>query len=179
MNERRAQWLRASVLGALWLSVSTAVVVMPGCYGRNCEGKAEKYDIVTGGGYMLDANTWVSGPISGDWLPFPRQRTWVFDIPELGGRTPEHFTAYISANKNPSTSGDLTTASGNLAKFSFPRPGGINILNDSCSDYYLHLVLQTSELAPPVDASDPGKTGAAPVDPVVDAGDDNDGGDGG
>lgn len=182
MSERRASLyarLRLGVLGALWLSVSIAALLMPGCYGRNCEPSVEQYDTATGTGFMLDANKWVSSPINGDWLPFPRQRSWVFDIPELGGRTPEVFTAYISAVKNPSLSGDLTTASGNLAKFIGPRPNGINVFNDSCSDYYLRLVLEVPALPPQVGPSDGGTDVVTPdAGSTVDASE-SDAGDGG
>jgi hypothetical protein len=153
MSRTRTRRLRVALCGTLWALVSLPLVAAPGCYGRNCDGSVEIFGHDPDGGELIEPNTWVSGPPDGDWLPFPRQRVWVFDIPSLGGRTPDLVIPYISTSPNPSVSGDFTIAAGNHAKQLGARPNGINIYNDTCTDYYLRLVVQVGPL-PPSPASD-------------------------
>ncbi|HVH43536.1 MAG TPA: hypothetical protein VM925_14375 [Labilithrix sp.] len=183
----RGGTLRIVVFGALWATVSAAALMAPGCYGRNCEGGIESYGVDAGQGDMLDENTWESAPIDGEWLWFPGQRTYIFDMRALGGRMPDVPIAYISASPQPSKTGDFTTGAGNLLKFLSPRPNGINVYNDSCSDYYVRLVIKARPFPPSVNTD----AGATPVDADAgadldaainngeDAGDGGDGGDGG
>jgi hypothetical protein len=169
--------IRIGVFVGLWAAVSAVVFLAPGCYGRNCEGSVEYYGSDAGQGVMIDENTWASTPLNSDWLPFPRQHVYVFDIPALGGRMPEIPTAFISAVQNPTVAGDMVTGAGNLAKMSLARPGGINVYNDSCSDYYLRLTIQMGRLPPTLDGGEetPPVPDAAPTD-ASDAGDAGDDG---
>lgn len=140
----------------LWLSISAAALFAPGCYGRNCEGGVETYGADPGQGRMLDEDTWESSPQDGKWLWFPRQRTFVFDIRALSGRTPQIILPYLSAVAEPSKTGNFTPGGGNLTLLSGARPNGINVTNDTCSDYYLRLVVSAAPLPPAVpDATAP------------------------
>jgi len=162
-------------LGALWLSISAGALAAPGCYGRNCEGGLEVYGVDTSEGRMIDENTWESGPIDGTWLPYPRQRFYVFEIPELGGRKPYSPEPYISASPEPMKNGNFILGSGNIATMSGAGPNRVNIHNDSCSDFYLRLVLHVPPLPPAVPAADDGGADAG----TADAADDDAGSDGG
>lgn len=180
MTATRSARRRIWALAALWAAISAAVLLVPGCYGRNCDGDVVTFGDDPGEGMMLDENTWVSGPIDGEWLWFPRQRYYVFDLTVLGGRMPEIPTAFISGSLDPSTfPNNMTQGAGNLAQFYAMRPNGIDVKNESCSDYYLRLVVQTTPLppeAPAVDGGDPGDAGTDDAsvddDAASDAGDD-------
>lgn len=162
---------RVLALGALWLTISASALAAPGCYGRNCEGGFELYDVDGGHGRMVDENTWESNPINGEWLWYPRQRAYIFDIRALGGRTPFSVEPYLSAAREPMKGGDATLGSGNLALIANVAPNRVDIRNDSCSDFYLRLVVRVPPLAPPLPPTDDG--GADAADPgTADATDD-------
>lgn len=166
---------RVLALGALWLSISAGALAAPGCYGRNCEGTVETFGVDTDQGEMIDENTWESGPIDGTYLPFPRQRAYIFDIRSLGGRIPFRVEPYLSASPEPMKSGNFINGSGNLAIFSNALPNRVDIRNDSCSDFYLRLVVEAKPLPPELPAVDDGGADAG----TVDAADDDAGSDGG
>jgi hypothetical protein len=140
---------RVVVLLAVWALVSGAALSAPGCYGRNCEAAYSGYGTEAGQGSMIDATTWQSNPVEGAWLPFPRQQVYYFDVPALGGQTPQVFIPYLSAQREPAKSGDFTIGAGNLTLLFGPGPNRIGVKNDTCSDYYLRLVLGIPQ---PVDA---------------------------
>jgi hypothetical protein len=121
---------------------------------------------------MLDPNTWISGPVDGPWLWFPRQRVWVFEVPQLGGRTPEIIIPYVSSSPEPSKTGDHVIGAGNIALIGGPWPNRVTVRNDTCSDYYLRLVLEAPPFPPEADAgvANTGEAGTADVTP--NAGDD-------
>lgn len=137
---------RAHVLVGLWAVVSAAAVFGPGCYGRNCEGTTERVGANAGEGRMLDANTWESAPMDGDWLPFPRQRYYAFEIQALDSRVPYEVIPYVSPRVHPAGTSDFTIGSGNLTLLYNPRPNGIDVKNDSCSDYFLRLLVKVPPL---------------------------------
>ena len=143
---------RSLALAGLWLAVSTAVVLAPGCYGRNCEGETATFGKRATEGQMVDDRTWASNPWQGEWLPFPRQQYYIFDIQALAGRTPEQITPYLSGQHDPANGGNFTIGSGNLAILQNIGPNRIDIRNDSCSDYFLRLVLTVPPLPPETDA---------------------------
>ncbi|HVJ92524.1 MAG TPA: hypothetical protein VM580_22135 [Labilithrix sp.] len=162
---------RIFVLGALWASLSGAVLLAPSCYPRNCEGTTLIYGPDAGQGEMLDDETWESSPQEGPWLFFPRQAYYIFDIRALGGRTPEIILPYISVSPTPNTTGsDFTPASGNHAKLFNALPNRVDIKNDTCSDYYLRLVVKVPSQAPEAPHNEDGG---------ADESEDNDAGDAG
>jgi hypothetical protein len=179
MTPKSPSWRRILAFGALWLSISGAALLAPGCYGRNCEGGVEVFGVDAGQGEMLSETRWQSTPFEGTWLWFPRQRLYIFDIPALGGRTPDVVWPYLSAAPEPMKTGDnFTAGAGNIALLSGVGPNRVSVKNDSCSDYYLRLVVDVEPLPPPInggadagiadaadaggDASDAGETEAGP-----------------
>jgi hypothetical protein len=117
-------------------------------------------------GYSLDVVqsgeelVWSTSPLTGPWLDFPGQRTYVIDLPAgLLGHPPTSIVAWVSSD-NPSNAGvphmNYTQASGLLAEFpncSVQPPSGdlcghmqlinastqLGILNASCADYSLRV----------------------------------------
>jgi hypothetical protein len=147
---------RLVAFSVLWLSIGGAALVAPGCYGRNCEdGPGKTFGVDPGQGRMLDANTWESAAFTEKWLWFPRQRTYTFDVSALGGRTPSLIVPYISATPEPNQS-NSTVGSGNGVVFVNVRPNGLDVKNDTCSDYYLRLYLQVPPLPPEAAATESG-----------------------
>ena len=129
------------------MSVSAAVVLTPGCYGRNCDGGFEVVGAEPGQGRMIDENTWETASFDETWLWFPRQRYYIFEIEALKGRKLKTIDTYISATADPSES-SFVNASGSLAMLLNPRPNGIGVKNDTCSDYYLRMVVEAYPLPP-------------------------------
>jgi hypothetical protein len=156
---------RLLALGGLWLAVSGAVVFAPGCYGNNCNGQLVSFGAEPGQGHLVDETTWESNAPDQAFLPFPRQQYYIFDMRALGGRTPTTVLPYIAAQANP-VGGNFTLGAGNLALLFNDGPNRVDVKNDSCSDYFLRLVVTVPPL-PPVSALDGGSVAA----PVVDAGD--------
>jgi hypothetical protein len=162
---------RAHTLVGLWLAISGAVVLAPGCYGRNCQGDAQTFGAEPGQGHMLDDNTWESTDQRDPWLPFPRQRQYVFDLRALGGRTPAIVWPYISAAPDPWENGNnFAPGGGNLSEILNPSAGHVEVKNDTCSDYYLRLVVWAPP-APPVEPLDGGNVTSPADASVADAAD--------
>jgi hypothetical protein len=144
---------RVAAFVALWCVVAAGLVVAPGCYGRNCEGDSATFGAAAGEGRMTSETRWESNPIDEPWIPFPRQRYFVFDIRALGGRVPRTVEVLVSGHPNPNKEGrDYTIGSGNLALQFNRLPNRVDLKNDSCSDYFLHLVVDVDPFPPPTDA---------------------------
>lgn len=167
-------------------------LLMPGCFGRECDGDEQSWgpptDLYAANadagpdaafvdprmlqGHLVDENTWESNAIGDDWLSYLHERAWHFYYPQLGGRTPDQITAYISANVNPIKTNDTFTAGGgNVAKFIGVLPNVATVKNDTCADYFVRLVVH---VPPWVDAgSGSGSVQDASTDaPPSDAGKD-------
>lgn len=166
--------VRLAVLGGLWAVVTGGALLAPGCYGRNCEGDIVRYGSEPGQGKMIDENTWESSPIDGDWLAYTHQRSYQFDIPALGGRTPTLVMPFLSPAQNPVKEAQSSTpGGGNLTEIYFTRPNGVDIKNGTCADYYMRVYIVVPPFppgAPEAGAFDAGVTDAS--DDVADAGDD-------
>jgi len=168
---------RVASFGALWAVVTGAVLLAPGCYGRNCEGSVEVFGADAGQGIMLDEDTWASSKLDERWLAFPSQRYYIFDIRALGGRTPEVVIPYLSGSPEPTKNGgNFTIGAGNLAELFSVSPNRVDVKNDTCSDYYLRLVVQMPPLPPATPeldggADDAGIADASDDDAAADAGD--------
>ncbi len=162
MGSDRGRMRSVMLLVAVWSTVMGAVALVPGCYGRNCEGETAAYGRVPGEGRMVAPDAWESNPIDGKWLPFPRQRSWVFEMRDLGQRTPYLPEVFISGNENPSAeNGNFTLAGGNLAEVSSVGPGRMTVKNDTCADYFVRVVAHAPPnppvVTPPIgDAGDAG-----------------------
>ena len=133
----------------LWTVVMVAVAFASGCYGHTCDGEVTTYGRNAGEGRLFAADKWESGPIDGVWLDFPKQRAWIFDLHELGGRTPTVVTPYVSAQADPVHDfGNFTVAAGNLAEISAVAPDQVVIHNGTCADYFLRVVVEAAPRAP-------------------------------
>jgi hypothetical protein len=163
---------RLLVLAVLWAVVTGAMLIVPGCYGENCNGSAGNYGVKPGEGRMIDENTWESTPIDGKWLHFSSGHIWFFDVPALGDRIPYHITTYISPIEEPNTFGpdkpvgNFTVAGGNLAELSGVGPNRFVVRNGTCAEYFMRVV---AEVAPRPGTVAPGNAGE--VDAGVVAGD--------
>lgn len=167
-TRRRPSRRRLAFFALLWIGiVGGAAIASPGCYGRNCEGNLETFGTNPGQGRMIDENTWESSPQEGEWLPYPKQRFYSINIPGLNGRTPQIVLPYLSAAPNPRKTGsNFTLGSGNLTLIVNVGPNHVDIINDSCSDYYLRLVVVASpfpsgDASIPVEQSDAANNGDA------------------
>ncbi len=135
---------------ALWTVVMGAVSFEAGCYGHICDGDVQIYGRNSDEGRLFTADKWESGAIDGKWLPFPKQRVWIFDLHELGGRTPVVVIPYVSAQSDPDheVGGNFTIAAGNLAEISATNPDQVVIHNGTCADYFLRVVVEAAPRAP-------------------------------
>jgi len=167
--------LRLLAFAAVWATTSAVALLAPGCYGRNCEGILETYGTDAGQGRMLSPDIWESSPVDGKWLWFPRQHYFVFDISELGGRTPQMIIPYVSAQEEPRLGGNFTVGAGNMALISNSVPNRVDVRNDTCSDTYLRLVVITGPQPPGVpDAAAPTEADGPDAASGLDAGADAD-----
>lgn len=148
--ERRAPARsRVVAMVTVWLLVMVATCLASGCYGRNCQGITTSYGRVPGEGRLLDADTWESSPVDGQWLDFSQQRIWFFDISALGDRTPDLIIPYVSAESAPfPEQGNFVIGAGNIAEISSATKGSVVLKNGTCADYYLRLVVKTSPRPP-------------------------------
>lgn len=151
---------RVAGLALVWALVTSAAALLPGCFGRNCEGTVEYFGRNPGEGALVNADTWESSPVGTRWLNFPRQRVWDFELRELGDREPRTIVPYVSASPNPAESGDnFVIGAGNLVELSGARKGHVTVKNGTCADYYLRLVV----VAAPLPKSPSGDGGGPPV----------------
>jgi hypothetical protein len=172
---KQTSWRRIVVLGSIWAATSAAALLAPGCYGRNCDPGFETFGLDDGQGEMIDENTWASGPIDGEWLWYPRQRLYSFEIPALGGRTPVEVIPYVAASPEPMKNfGNFTVGAGNIALLGGARANHVEIRNDTCSDYYLRLVVRVRPFAPETDGGAPDDGGTADASTEDAASDAND-----
>lgn len=136
-----------------------AVAFASGCFGHNCDGDTQTYGHEPGQGHMVDANQWESTTIDGEWFSFSRQRTVIFELKGLEGRTPNVILPYISAEPFPVRDGNWTLGFGNLTEQSGVGPARVVVRNNSCSDFFIRLVVTAppqpteADSGPPTDAS--------------------------
>jgi hypothetical protein len=158
------------------VGVGMSAALTPACYGNECRGDEVDFGSAAEGGAvgdLADPDTWESTPMDGTWFPYLHERTLHMHFPDVfGGRQPDWFIAYISADPSPnSTDGghalaNYTPASGNVAKFSGLFPDSITIFNDTCSDYFIRVVVH----APPLGANaDAGADANAAADAAANA----------
>ena len=157
--------MRAKLLlfSSLWVGVAVVVFSVPGCYGQNCNGGFVQYGNDPGQGHMTDETHWESNAVTEAWLSFPRQRGYTFNIQALAGRTPFNWTAYLSANEYQSQGGaNNVTGAGNIAEFFSVRPNGLDVKNDTCSDYYIRITIEVPPLPPAAISTSTPPTDAGP-----------------
>jgi len=110
---------------------------------------------------MVTEDIWESNGQNEPWLPYPRQRYYFFNVSAWGGRVPVLEIPYLSASQNQAGANQIV-GSGNIAEMFSPNPNTLNINNDTCSDYYLRLVVVLPPFAP--------EAGAVPQSEISDAG---------
>jgi hypothetical protein len=143
--------LVASSTSALLLSVAT---VPTGCAGNDCQADTQTFP--TCGGERIGRDVWESGPVTGTYLDFHGERTWVFDPSGwMGDREPYQFDAYLSLDPGipADGGGSFAQPAGNLAEVIPVRVGNawqVQVLNDTCAQYYLRLVLTYPDPSPGV-----------------------------
>jgi hypothetical protein len=110
-------------------------------------------------GRLIDPNTWESGPISSNWLPFAGQYYWGMHLRDVktGALLPvdriSDITVYVASYINGS---DSTIAAGNLGEAqvctdaSKCTVGTVVVRNDTCASYFVRVVVHASPA--PVDA---------------------------
>jgi hypothetical protein len=136
-------------LALAWLAITVAVISASGCYGDNCLGEVVIYGAKPNEGRMIDENTWESSAQDGTWLPFPRARSYLFDLRQLGDRQPEIVLPYISPVERPNQQpSNFTLGGGNLSEISGAAKNRVNVRNGTCADYYLRLVVVASPRPP-------------------------------
>jgi hypothetical protein len=144
------------LLSSLWLAAAGAIFSIPGCYGQNCNGGVVFYGAAPGEGHMIDQDHWESNSDDEPWLPYPRQRGYVFDVAAWGGREPSAVIPYLAATERQSDPGaNQVIGSGNVALMINKRVNGVDIRNDTCSDYFLRLYVTLPPLAPTASAPPP------------------------
>jgi hypothetical protein len=166
---RKPSWLWG--LASLWAVVMGAVVLVPGCFEKSCEGTTELYGRNPGEGRLIDENSWESSPVVGRWLDFPHQRFWDFDLRALGDREPRIVIPYLSGSPEPNRTNDNSViGAGNIAEISLQTKGHVVVHNGTCADYYLRLVVVAEPKAPPLaDGGTLGETGAPDAGDAGDA----------
>jgi hypothetical protein len=148
--------LRTLVRGAPLL-IGSALLLLTSCAGDDCD--ADIQTLPTCGGDMLDDSTWESGPLDGTYLNFHGERTWIFNPSGwVGDRVPTLITPYLSLIAQPNAEGGapgyagFTLGPGNMAEITaFPSGGGyqIQVLNNTCAQYYLRVVIQYADAGSP------------------------------
>lgn len=133
------------------LSAGSASV---GCFDGSCDEQLSR--TAPGSGRLIDANTWESGPIDGEWLRYDHRMLLVLDTSLLGTRIPTSVLVYISADPRPLQGGTFTIGGGNVADITVPGPGAIYVKNNSCAEYYARVVVQAAPLEPDGGAPDAG-----------------------
>jgi hypothetical protein len=154
---------------ALALATAGALVVLvtPGCFGNECTGDVYPLDTEYGlhfEGDLVDPTTWESVAMDeykeGEghyWMDFPAHRTWRVAVPQWIDGTSEprpvvDMHGYVSFSARPNLqvhcaadrcdpADNFTEGSGNIVEFKSVANGRIQVTNDTCSHFYLRLVL--------------------------------------
>jgi hypothetical protein len=146
-------------------------------YGRYCTEEATGIKEGCTGQLLDDGLTWVSGPIEGAWLPFPRERIWRVDPRDAAGNKLRGrivgLDVFISATQDHAAA---APAAGNNAQWSYyPTNQTFDVQNDTCSDYVVYIVIHASldgdaaVLTAPDAGRDAGDAGDAGGDAGADA----------
>lgn len=127
-----------------------------GCLTDACKGSYARRDV--GLGRRLDDDTWESGPIDGDWIPFTRQMQLELFHPL--NRVPYEVLVWISPEQRPLNGSNFTLAGGDVATVYKALPDVVSLTNGTCADFYVRVVLR----APRVPSLDAGSISDAGID---------------
>jgi hypothetical protein len=138
----------ASVMTAMCLVGAPVAVSATGCAGDDCAGTSASWGSCTQG-ERVDDYTWESGPVDGTYLDFHGGNNWLLDpSAAMGKRAPVGFSAFLSLDPNPyaPNASGFAPSAGNLTEFHpAANPWQVNVLNDTCAQYYLRVVLTYAE----------------------------------
>jgi hypothetical protein len=127
------------------LAVAPTLMSGAGCAGNDCA--ADVQTLPKCAGEPIDADHWESGPVDGTYLDFHGERTWVLDPSGwMGSRKPFDYEAYLALSPQPNAEGGsgFAQSAGNLAELTLSQVGDawqVEVLNDTCAQYYLRVVL--------------------------------------
>jgi hypothetical protein len=152
---------RALLLLAFPLALSAGGASV-GCFDGSCDDQESRSP--AGGGRLVDANTWESSAIDGEWFRYDHRMLIAFDTTLLGPRLPDWVQVYISASKRPLQGGSFTLAGGNVADIAIGGPGAVYVKNNTCAEYYIRIVVHAPPLPPDAGALPDASTDAAPPD---------------
>jgi hypothetical protein len=142
-----ARLLGTACAGLLLLPALTAPT-LTACAGDDCDADTASWGSCSQG-EAVDATHWESTPVSGQaYLSFHGERTWVLDPrPWMGNALPLGYEAYVAFTPYPDADGGagFAEAPGNLAEFTQLPDGRVQVLNDTCAQYYLRVVLTYPE----------------------------------
>ena len=143
------------------------------CLTNACERSDSKWGEVAGEGSLIDANTWQSTPIDGEWVAFPHSVRVAFThTPETTtgrprlGRVPSEIVVWISAEKQQGRGTNFTVAGGDVAKISDVSDRFFAVTNGTCADYYVRVVVRAAPF--PAGSVDAGADGAGAADGAAD-----------
>lgn len=139
--------LGAAILGAVSLTNEA-------CLTRACDYSDGEWGNKPGQGSLIDANTWQSTALDGEWVPFPHSvRLALF--PPLG-RAPTEIVVWISAEKKQAAGTNFTLAGGDVAKISDVSDRAFAVTNGTCADFYVRVVARAAPAPPPPPPVDAG-----------------------
>ena len=147
-----------------------APVSLGGCFGHQCD--PSYVTLANDFGRLIDANTWESSSMDGDWLDYAPQRVTAVPLTMLGNRLPTSVLVYVSGARRPVGSpvqSSFALATGSLATISSLSVMNVQIHNDTCAQYYARFVVTVAPQSW-------GQDGGAPTDAalVLDASDASD-----
>jgi hypothetical protein len=154
-SRRRSSSVRKIVtVGCAALSIAGAVAALaptPACTTHQCDPPTPlnvPEDVGRTAG-QVDPNTWESSPLDAPWLNCPGMMTYALHMPQFAGREVLLITPYLAVGGDPvSSNGVFVPAAGNATEFVLQTDAGvpfdppiINVLNDSCAQYWLRVVV--------------------------------------
>ena len=136
------------------------------CLTDACKDSYSVWGKAPAQGSLVDANTWQSTPIDGEWVPFPHQARLEF-FHSLG-RVPYEVVVWVSAEKNPLSGSNFTLAGGDTATVYKVLYDVVSLTNNTCANYYVRIVVRAATVPPA--AVDAGDGDGAPEGGVVEGG---------
>jgi hypothetical protein len=97
-----------------------------------------------------DDYVWESSPMTGPWLDYPGERTYVFYWPPpMQGIVPYDIQAYVATDADAQAGGvGWINATGGLAEMSQVNGVGVTILNATCAEYFVRVVARARATTP-------------------------------
>ena len=133
------------------------VAALASCLANTCN--SPDVHVASAQGRFVDADTWESSHIEGEWSEFFGGETLYLD-PDFGGRIPYKIDVFVGVSPQPQVDGTaFAQAAGNIALQSQYSPNHVAVKNGTCSKYYARVIVYAEPVpppAPPADVSDAG-----------------------